>query len=322
MIRGRLALYIFTNSFQFSVKSLLSLKRKFTSFPQAAKAACGVLSGERPGRPAGKTIGVEPGDLRPVHQLPPSLEVVSPPVLVLEVVGVLPHVTAQQGHQRQGRVLVGGLLDGQTALPVGGQPGPAGAELSQGCLPHGGLQPRQTAEGPEDGPLQRRFGGGGRQGVEGAEVQAVVVYAPGVVPDALAELLRQRLPAETQLPKRPGLIGRRPLQQLIQGVHIGGEVLVVVKAQHLFVQLRLQGVIAVGQGRQGKGVVLFQGDHPFRREETSAASILCRQAGAYFPNPPDRKKPGGQTCPPGLRSAVAAGVALLVVAAAVVAAGV
>lgn len=191
MIRGRLALYIFTNSFQFSVKSLLSLKRKFTSFPQAAKAACGVLSGERPGRPAGKTIGVEPGDLRPVHQLPPSLEVVSPPVLVLEVVGVLPHVTAQQGHQRQGRVLVGGLLDGQTALPVGGQPGPAGAELSQGCLPHGGLQPRQTAEGPEDGPLQRRFGGGGRQGVEGAEVQAVVVYAPGVVPDALAELLRQ-----------------------------------------------------------------------------------------------------------------------------------
>ena len=98
---------------------------------------------------------------------------------------MLPHVTAQQGHQRQGRVLVGGLLDGQTALPVGGQPGPAGAELSQGCLPHGGLQPRQTAEGPEDGPLQRRFGGGGRQGVEGAEVQAVVVYAPGVVPDAL-----------------------------------------------------------------------------------------------------------------------------------------
>src|SRR5687768_18272780 len=48
-------------------------------------------------------------DLLPVHDVPPGLDIVGPLVLVLQVVGVLPHVEAQQGrvplHERA--VLVG-----------------------------------------------------------------------------------------------------------------------------------------------------------------------------------------------------------------------
>src|SRR5712691_12616355 len=53
--------------------------------------------------------GVALADLRPVHHVPPRLEVVTAAVLVGEIIGVLPHVVSQQHalslHQRG--VLVG-----------------------------------------------------------------------------------------------------------------------------------------------------------------------------------------------------------------------
>src|SRR4051794_2117699 len=60
-------------------------------------------------------------DLSPVHRVPPRLEVIRPAVLVLEVVGVLPHVVAEE---RRGLavhewvVLVRRARDGQLAALV------------------------------------------------------------------------------------------------------------------------------------------------------------------------------------------------------------
>src|SRR5579884_4531102 len=55
------------------------------------------------------------GDLGPVDHVPPGLDVVGPAVLVLEVVGVLPHVDAQQRRLALADrvVLVGGRDDRQ-----------------------------------------------------------------------------------------------------------------------------------------------------------------------------------------------------------------
>src|SRR6266576_672664 len=74
----------------------------------------------------------------PVDDVPPGLEVVGPAVLVLQVVGVLPDVDAEQWGVglRDRRVLVSGRVDGK-ARPVMDEPGPARAEALDACLVHG-----------------------------------------------------------------------------------------------------------------------------------------------------------------------------------------
>src|SRR5829696_451834 len=86
----------------------------------------------------------------PVNHVPPRLYVLRPPVLVLEVVGVLPHVQPYHRHlafHKRG-VLVGGGLDRERALG-------------------GSYQPRPTA--PEQGPRRRRRPELLLEALEGAE---------------------------------------------------------------------------------------------------------------------------------------------------------
>jgi len=88
---------------------------------------CGVV-------PPGLLLGglVELGDLRPVDDVPEVLHVLGAPVLVLEVVGVLPDVEGEDRNValRQRRVLVGQVVDGQLLLRVDDEPSPARAELT------------------------------------------------------------------------------------------------------------------------------------------------------------------------------------------------
>src|SRR5205807_9032280 len=73
-------------------------------------------------------------DLVPVDRVPPRVDVIRAAVLVLEIVGVLPHVEADDRelafHQRA--VLVGGRDDVDLARLVLYQPRPARAEASDG----------------------------------------------------------------------------------------------------------------------------------------------------------------------------------------------
>src|SRR5581483_1021014 len=73
-------------------------------------------------------------DLGPVHHVPPRGNILRPPVLILQIVSVLPHVQAHNGklalHNRA--VLVSGRVDIELARTILHQPGPAGAETRGG----------------------------------------------------------------------------------------------------------------------------------------------------------------------------------------------
>ena len=86
-------------------------------------------------------------DLVPVDDVPPGGEVVGTLVLVLQVVGVLPDVVAEDGVEAlaQRRVLVGGGDDLELAAGED-QPAPAGAELLGGGLVEGLLEGLEVAE--------------------------------------------------------------------------------------------------------------------------------------------------------------------------------
>src|SRR5829696_5258769 len=74
--------------------------------------------------------GVALADFLPVDDVPPRLEVVRPAVLVFEIIGVLPHVVAEERalavHQR--RVLVRLRDERELAVRRGGDEHPARAE--------------------------------------------------------------------------------------------------------------------------------------------------------------------------------------------------
>src|SRR5207245_6450492 len=96
------------------------------------------------------------GDRVPVDRVPPGGDVIGALVLVLEVVGVLPDVHAQDGrvavHQRA--VLVGPPDHRELAAGVPHEPAPAAAELADGGLGEGFLEAGEVAEGALDGVRQ------------------------------------------------------------------------------------------------------------------------------------------------------------------------
>src|SRR4026209_1215665 len=111
---------------------IMGRTRKEPAWIASDAAMCGVLRARDPGglRPRLAPRGREfRPDGVPVDDVPPRLEVVGTPVLVVEVVGVLPDVDAEDRrlavHHR--RVLVGRGLHGQAGA-VPDEPRPAGAE--------------------------------------------------------------------------------------------------------------------------------------------------------------------------------------------------
>src|SRR5438128_292826 len=67
----------------------------------------------------------------PADDVPPSREIIGTPILILEIIRVLPNVVAED-RRRAGRrriVLVGRADDFQLARRVANQPDPAAAEL-------------------------------------------------------------------------------------------------------------------------------------------------------------------------------------------------
>src|SRR4051812_21735495 len=89
-----------------------------------------------------------PPDLPPVDDIPPGGEIVGAAVLVVEVVGVLPDVDAEQWHValHDRAVLVCGRVDGE-AGPVVDEPRPAAAEPLHAAVVDRRLQLVDAAEG-------------------------------------------------------------------------------------------------------------------------------------------------------------------------------
>src|SRR5688572_11131791 len=94
------------------------------------------------------TLSVPRRDLVPVHDVPPSRHVIRTPILILEVVGVLPDVDAQDRrltlHER--RVLIGSPEDGQLSARILAEPPPPRSELTDGRRLELGLELVERAE--------------------------------------------------------------------------------------------------------------------------------------------------------------------------------
>src|SRR5271165_20353 len=145
----------------------------------------------RPSRrwPAGVSAAAESADRRealcdgvPVDDVPPRVDVVGATVLVLQVVGVLPHVDAQQRGLagREGRVLVGRSEYRETRSVVD-QPGPARAELVDARRLQRGLEVGERAECGLDSARQGAARGAAAAGAHALPEERVVVVAAGVV---------------------------------------------------------------------------------------------------------------------------------------------
>ena len=204
-------------------------------------------------------------DKVPVDPVEPVVHIVRPAVLVVQVVGVLPHVQAEQGPQAhgQGAVLVGQLHDGQPAGVLADQPGVAGAELPQGGGLHLGLPVFKGAEVPLHGLPQGAGGPGAAAGGHAAEVEEVVVHPAAVVADGGALGVGQLVQMPEQLLQGPGLALWAVGQGGVQVVHVGPEVLVVVKAEGVLPDVGGQGAAGIGQGRQLIGVFHLHGASSF-----------------------------------------------------------
>src|SRR5208282_527745 len=95
----------------------------------------------------------------PVHHIPPRTDVISPPILVLQVVGVLPNVEPQNRdfafHNRA--VLVGGRVDVKLAA-LGNEPSPSRAKAAHGGGGEFLFEGVETSKGTVDGRSERAAG--------------------------------------------------------------------------------------------------------------------------------------------------------------------
>jgi hypothetical protein len=192
----------------------------------------------------------------PIHQGPPGLDVVRAAVLILEVVGVLPNVEAEQrrapldaGEIHQGVVLVGGAGDREPSIGAADQPGPAGAEPPRRRLVEGGLHRLQGAEAGVDGLSQ--LGGGftplARGRHRGPELRVIPVAAAVVAHRhrESGDLALQRVEAEAGQGGMGGDLG-------VEIGDVGAVMAIVVDRHRGGIDGGLQGVGGVGQGRQGE----------------------------------------------------------------------
>src|SRR5216683_583244 len=179
-----------------------------------------------------RRLVVATADLVPVHDVPEGVDVLRPPVLVLEVVGVLPDVEAEDRRVAtdERRVLVREAVDDQ-ALADGHQPRPAAAEVVLDRLADGPAR-LAAAFAAQDGPPQR---------VIGVAATVVADRAP-VVLGNLAEVAHQVLDRHVL-----EVVVGQLVQRCVQLVDVGLMVLGVVDLHRASVDVWLERVVRVGQ---------------------------------------------------------------------------
>ena len=168
-------------------------------------------------------------------------------VLVIQIVGVFPHIEGQQRTKpllhRVGRV--GLLCDHQLAVSVGGEPHPTGAEQRGTRLHERLLELLERAELRVDGFRKRTRGlVVGQRTAELLEIEVVVQNLAGVVKHPAGGRLHDL--HQILVRERCAFDGR------IQIVDISLQVFAVVKADGLFRNHRFQGVCRIRQRNQFK----------------------------------------------------------------------
>src|SRR5579875_81416 len=233
-------------------------------------------------------------DLFPIHHVPPGRKVLGAAIVVLQVVGVLPYVVAQNGIEalHEGAVLIRRGDDLQLAAAID-QPAPAGAELLGRRLVELLLESVEGAEVFLNLLCDRANGIAATLRLHQLPEHRVVDVAAAVVPHHGADLLGHAGQVLQQLFR--GLLAELGvlLHRTVEVGDIGLVVLVVMQLHRRFVDGGLKRGIVVRQGRQFESHESLLGDRfwqanrpgtdhcqreqPLRAHEVgcSAATIGC-----------------------------------------------
>src|SRR5215207_1296382 len=189
------------------------------------------------------------GHLPPIDGVPPRVEIVGSAVLVLQVVGVLPDVHADQRRLAVGdRVVLVGRRDDRQARAVVYEPGPAGAELVDPGVLQLALEVAEAAERRADRVGKGAVALTAAAGRHGLPEQRVVEVPATVVANRGALVLGDLGQVGDDF--LDGLVG--PVGALESGidlVYVGLMMLVVMHAHGGLVDVRLEGGVVIGEGR-------------------------------------------------------------------------
>src|SRR5439155_6515231 len=186
-------------------------------------------------------------DRRPVQRVEPCSDVVGPLVLILQVVGVLPNVDAENRRQtfHIGAVLVRVRLDRHLALLVREQPGPSAAELADGSLLKLLLERVVAAERALDGVAQPARRVAAAAGAHDAPEDRVIRVAAGVVADGCPDVLGHRVDPPQEVLDRLGAEVGVLFDSGVVVVDVGRVMLVVMDLHRLSVDVRLERIEGV-----------------------------------------------------------------------------
>jgi hypothetical protein len=188
----------------------------------------------------------------PGDDVPPGAEVVRAAVPVLQIVGVLPDIAAEEPRcpVHQHAVLVGQRHDLE-AVPRGvhDQKRPSRAEVFCGRVGKERLKLFERAEVPLDGVSDRALRRSVRARSKDVPEELMVHVASAVVSDHCPDRLRDLVEAMQQVLDRELGERRIRLECLVQVVDVGFVMPVVMEFHRLRVDVRLERVVAESQRR-------------------------------------------------------------------------
>src|SRR5262245_17354353 len=125
----------------------------------------------------------------PIHNVPPNVDVVGALGLMLQIVGVFPHVNADDtlGPLHVRAVLVGRAEDRKLLVLANAKPCPAGAEAAETRRLDGSLHLLKVTKGSIDGAVELARGFAGAAGRHQLPEEHMVPMAPQVVADGRAD---------------------------------------------------------------------------------------------------------------------------------------
>lgn len=164
----------------------------------------------------------------PVDDGPKSGEIIRTAVLVVKVVGMLPHVEGKDGAQSvaQRVVRIGHLQDREVALGIGAEPSPSASEESGGGGIHAVLHLVEGAEASVDSFQKASLRlDNGWMGNELLEIEDVVEHLASVVADASLSLSSHLLEG--------GFCPLSGRDEVVEIVHVCLQMLAIVKVDGL-----------------------------------------------------------------------------------------
>src|SRR5712691_6383591 len=231
-----------------------ALKRKnFTPASRETKTGVKAMPTPRCARKRKRTVGSQEAivDLRPVHNVPPGVDVIGPAVLILQVVRVFPHVDAEDDllpfHQRA--VLVRGAFDHELATLID-HPRPAAAEAADTGLLQLLLELVETAERRVDRGGDRPARLAARLRRHDLPEHGVVDMAAAVVAHCGADVLRHGVDAAQQILGALRLQFGMLVQRRVQIGDVRVVMLPVVNLHRLLVDVRFERIGRVRKRRK------------------------------------------------------------------------